>query len=171
MRLGAPGVGSPRGESAAAFAWRLANRGRASEVRAQRVFGIGDNGSSHRGQVSVARLAREWPKLVLVHLPFYASWLNQIEIVFSVIQRKLLTPNDFTSLQAVVDRLDAFEHHYNQVAKPFEWNFTRRDLAELIARVADHQPRLSSPPDRDGTYGHDHLVERRGLAGRARSRA
>jgi len=79
---------------------------------------------------------------VLVHLPFYASWLNQIEIVFSVIQRKLLTPNDFASLQAVVDRLDAFEHHYNQIAKPFEWNFTRHHLAELIARVADHEPRL-----------------------------
>ena len=86
----------------------------------------------------------EWPNLVLVHLPFYASWLNQIEIVFSVIQRKVLTPNDFTSLQAVVDRLDAFEHHYNQIAKPFEWNFTRRDLADLIARVADHEPRLTA---------------------------
>jgi hypothetical protein len=79
---------------------------------------------------------------VLVHLPFYASWLNQIEIVFSVIQRKVLTPNDFAGLQAVVDRLDAFEHHYNQIAKPFEWNFSQRDLAELIARLADHEPRL-----------------------------
>jgi hypothetical protein len=79
---------------------------------------------------------------VLVHLPFYASWLNQIEIVFSVIQRTLLTPNDFVSLQAVVDRLDAFEHHYNQIATPFAWNFTRHDLADLITRVSDHEPRL-----------------------------
>jgi hypothetical protein len=79
---------------------------------------------------------------VLVHLPFYASWLNQIEIVFSVIQRKLLTPNDFASLQAIVDRLDAFKRHYNQIAEPFECNFTRHDLAELITRVSDHQPRL-----------------------------
>jgi len=67
---------------------------------------------------------------------------NQIEIVFSVIQRKVLTPNDFPSMQAIVDRLDAFEHHYNQIAKPFEWHFTRRDLADLIARIADHEPRL-----------------------------
>ena len=79
---------------------------------------------------------------MLVHLPFYASWLNQIEIVFSIIQRKVLTPNDFASLQAIVKRLDAFEHHYNQIAQPFEWTFTRRDLAELIARVSDHEPRL-----------------------------
>jgi hypothetical protein len=111
-------------------------------ARARRVFWIVDNGSSHRGHVAADRLQAEWPNLVLVHLPFYASWLNQIEIVFSVIQRKVLTPNDFASLQAVVDRLDAFEHHYNQIAKPFEWSFTRHDLAELIARVADHEPRL-----------------------------
>jgi transposase len=106
------------------------------------VFWIVDNGSSHRGQVAADRLRAEWPNLVLVHLPFYASWLNQIEIVFSVIQRKVLTPNDFASLQAVVERLDAFERHYNQVAEPFEWSFSRRDLAELISRVADHEPRL-----------------------------
>jgi transposase len=110
--------------------------------KARRVFWIVDNGSSHRGQVAAERLQTEWPNLVLVHLPFYASWLNQIEIVFSVIQRKVLTPNDFASLQAVVDRLDAFERHYNKIAQPFEWTFTRRDLTNLIARVADHEPRL-----------------------------
>jgi len=59
------------------------------------VFWIVDNGSSHRGQVAAARLRAEWPNLVLVLLPFYASWLNQIEIVFSASQRKVLTPNDF----------------------------------------------------------------------------
>jgi hypothetical protein len=109
---------------------------------AKTVFWIVDNGSSHRGQAAVDRLHSEWPNLVLVHLPFYASWLNQIEIVFSVIQRKVLTPNDFAALQAVVDRLDAFEQHYNQIAAPFEWHFDRHDLAALIARVADHEPRL-----------------------------
>jgi DDE superfamily endonuclease len=112
-------------------------------ARARRVFWIVDNGSSHRGQPSIDRLEGQWPNLVLVQLPFYASWLNQLELVFSVIQRQVLTPNDFTSLQAVVDRLDAFEHHYNQIAKPFEWTFTRRDLTDLIARVADHEPRLT----------------------------
>ena len=90
----------------------------------------------------IERLQAEWPNLVLVHLPFHASWLNQIELVFSVIQRKALTPNDFTSLQAIVDRLDAFEHHYNTIATPFDWTFTRDNLAQLIARVARHEPRL-----------------------------
>jgi hypothetical protein len=80
-------------------------------TRARRVFWIVDNGSSHRGRAAIERLTEKWPNLVLVHLPFYASWLNQIEIVFSVLQRKALTPDDFASLQAVVDRLDAFEHH------------------------------------------------------------
>jgi hypothetical protein len=112
-------------------------------ARARRVFWIVDNGSSHRGQRSVERLQGQWPNLVLVHLPFHASWLNQIEIIFSVIQRKVLTPNDFASLQTVVERLDAFERHYNEIAKPFEWTFTRRDLADLIARVAEHEPRLT----------------------------
>jgi hypothetical protein len=111
-------------------------------VNAKRVFWIVDNGSSHRGQASIDRLHAEWPNLVLVHLPFHASWLNQIELVFSVVQRKALTPNDFPNLQAVVDRLDAFEHHYNQIASPFDWTFTRHDLEKLIARVAAHEPRL-----------------------------
>jgi len=111
-------------------------------ANAKRVFWIVDNGSSHRGQTAVKRFEAQWPTLRLVQLPFYASWLNQIEIVFSVIQRKVLTPNDFTSLQQVVDRLDAFEHHYNQIAEPFDWAFTRSDLERLIARVAAHEPRL-----------------------------
>jgi transposase len=109
---------------------------------AKRVFWIVDNGSSHRGQAAVERFEAQWPNLRLIQLPFYASWLNQIEIVFSVIQRKVLTPNDFTSLQQVVDRLDAFEQHHNQIATPFDWTFTRHDLEALIARVAQHEPRL-----------------------------
>jgi hypothetical protein len=111
-------------------------------AKAKRVFWIVDNASSHRGQASIERLQNEWPNLVLVHLPYHASWLSQIELVFSVIQRKVLTPNDFTSLQQVVDRLDAFEHHYNQIATPFDWTFTRDDLQRLIVRVARHEPRL-----------------------------
>jgi hypothetical protein len=109
---------------------------------AKRVFWIVDNGSSHAGKTSIDRLQGEWRNLVLVHLPAHASWLNQIEIVFSIIQRKALTPNDFHSLQAVVDALDGFEQHYNQVAKPFDWSFTRRDLDRLIMRIDAHQRSL-----------------------------
>jgi hypothetical protein len=111
-------------------------------ANAKRVFWIVDNGSSHRGQASIDRLKNQWRNLVLVHLPYHASWLSQIELVFSVIQRKVLTPNDFSSLQAIVDRLDAFEHHYNQIATPFDWTFTHDDLKHLIARIAHHEPRL-----------------------------
>ena len=62
---------------------------------ARRVLWIVDNGSAHRGQASSDRLQGRWPNLVLVHLPVHASWLNQVEIYFSIIQRKVLEPNDF----------------------------------------------------------------------------
>ncbi len=62
---------------------------------ARRVFWILDNGSSHRGQRCVKRLTRAWPNLIPVHTPVHASWLNQVEIYFSVVQRKVLTPNDW----------------------------------------------------------------------------
>ena len=93
------------------------------------------NGSSHRGEACVLRLREEWPTLVPVHLPVHASWLNQIEVYFSIVQRKVLTPNDFPSLEAVPERLLAFERHYEQVAKPFDWKFTRDDLSRLLAKL------------------------------------
>jgi len=107
---------------------------------ARRVFWIVDNGSSHRGQAAVLRLQRQYPNLMLVHGPIHASWLNQIEIYFSIVQRKVLTPNDFPSLAAVEARLLAFQHHYEAVAQPFQWTFTRRDLAKWLAKLADTKP-------------------------------
>lgn len=62
---------------------------------AERVFGIVDNGSSHRGQKAIHRLAEQFPNAIMVHTPVHASWLNQIEILFSIVQRKVLSPNDF----------------------------------------------------------------------------
>jgi hypothetical protein len=106
---------------------------------ARRVFWIVDNGSSHRGQRCAARLANRWPTLTVVHTPVHASWLNQVEIYFSVVQRKVLTPNDLPSLAAVEDRLLRFQEHYEQVAKPFEWNFTRRDLRRLLSALGDSE--------------------------------
>jgi hypothetical protein len=102
---------------------------------AKRVFLIVDNGSSHRGQRSVSRLQNKWPNLVVVHLPVHASWLNQVEVYFSIIQRKVLTPNDFPSLEAVADRLYQFERRYEKIAKPFEWKFTRADLKRTLERI------------------------------------
>jgi transposase len=107
---------------------------------ARRVFWIVDNGSSHRGQSAVERLEGAWPNLRLIHLPVHASWLNQIEIVFSIIQRKVVTPNDFVDLDQITERLDAFEDCYNHIAEPFDWTFTRDDLDDLPERIADHDP-------------------------------
>ncbi len=103
---------------------------------ARRVFWVVDNGSSHRGQASVDRLQSRWPNLVLVHLPVHASWLNQIEIYFSIVQHKVLQPNDFDDLAAVERRLLAFERHYEEIAEPFEWKFTRADLDKLLAKLS-----------------------------------
>jgi hypothetical protein len=102
---------------------------------ARRVFWIVDNGSSHRGKASVRRLERRWPNLILVHAPVHASWVNQIEIYFSIVQRKVLTPNDFQSLAQVTKRLTEFERLYNKIAEPFGWKFTRNDLDKLLARL------------------------------------
>src|SRR6266567_731520 len=112
---------------------------------AKRVFWVVDNGSSHRGAASVRRLAADWPRAQLVHTPVHSSWLNQVEIYLSIVQRKCLTPNDFTDLAAVRRRLLAFERRYEQAAKPFEWKFTRADLALLIKRLAakDDLPRTA----------------------------
>ena len=102
---------------------------------ARRVFWIMDNGSSHRGEASVQRLRSAFPTLVPVHGPIHASWLNQIEIYFSILQRKALTPNDFSSLADVEDRLLGFERYYESIAAPFDWRFTREDLAALLSRL------------------------------------
>jgi transposase len=102
---------------------------------ADRVFWITDNGSSHRGAASVQRMATAWPTARLIHLPAHASWLDQAEIYFSVIQRKVLTPNDFTGLDQIRDRLAAFETRYNAIARPFDWKFTSTDLSNLLRRI------------------------------------
>jgi hypothetical protein len=110
--------------------------------RARRVFWIMDNGSSHRGASCVTRLQAKYPRLVPVHGPIHASWLNQIEIYFSIVQRKVLTPNDFPSLAAVKQRLLAFQTRYEAMAQPFEWKFTRHDLARLLNKFRSHSDPL-----------------------------
>jgi hypothetical protein len=85
-----------------------------------------------------ARLEDRWPTLRLIHLPVHASWLNQVEIYFSVVQRKVVSPNDFHFLSAVESRLLDFQQHYEQIATPFEWKFTKNDLNALLERIAAH---------------------------------
>jgi transposase-like protein/transposase len=104
---------------------------------ARRVFFVVDNGSSHRGHKAAERLREQWPRARLVHLPVHASWLNQIEIIFSIIQRKVLTPNDLTDLDQLAARLLAFEARFNATAQPFDWHFTRAELAALLGRLEE----------------------------------
>ena len=105
---------------------------------ATRLFFIVDNGSSHRGQASVERMRRRDKRIILVHTPIHASWLNQVEIYFSIIQRKVLTPNDFATLQAVRVRLALYEELSNRTPRPFAWKFTRQDLLDWLKRASPH---------------------------------
>jgi hypothetical protein len=105
---------------------------------AARVFWVVDNGSSHRGQTTVQRLAKAYANLIVVHTPVHASWLNQVEIYFSIVQRKVLTPNDFASLAEVEQRLRLYEELSNRQPHPFEWKFTRAKLAEFLKRLEAH---------------------------------
>jgi hypothetical protein len=107
---------------------------------ARHVYWIVDNGSSHNGKRSIDRMSAAWPSAHLVHLPVHASWLNQIEIVFSVIQRKVVKPADFADLAALADRLWRFGDRYNETARPFDWRFTSVDLAAMLERLDAHRP-------------------------------
>jgi len=103
---------------------------------ARRVFWVLDNGASHRGWTAAARLTDAFPNAIMVHTPVHASWLNQIEIYFSVVQRKLLTPHNVASLEVLTEQLITFEARYNQAARPFDWRFNSDDLDRLLNRIA-----------------------------------
>jgi transposase len=112
---------------------------------APRVFVIADNGSDHRGQAAIKRLRDTWPNAILIHTPFHASWLNQVEIFFSIVQKKALTPNDFASTAQLAATLLAFIDRYNQTARPFNWKFTAADLAGLLQRISARQEPAKLP--------------------------
>jgi transposase len=112
---------------------------------AKRVFWIVDNGSSHRGQAAIDRLAKRFPNAVMVHTPTHASWLNQAEIYFSVVQRKVVAPNDFTHLDQLRQRLADFQPRYNATARPLGWRVTSADLDDLLHRIDQYQQQTAPP--------------------------
>src|SRR5262249_42282454 len=112
---------------------------------AKRVFWVVDNGASHRNWAAAARLSDAYPNAQMVHLPVHASWLNQVEVYFSVIQRKLLTPDDFEGPDELPAQTLAFEKHSNAAARPFDWRFTRTDLNQLLARVRQRDRHAPHP--------------------------
>ncbi|WP_202805962.1 hypothetical protein [Actinopolymorpha alba] len=110
-----------------------------SQLGLQKMPGELERASSHRGKKAIERLAKRFPNAVMVHTPVHASWLNQVEVYFSVVQHKVVSPNDFTDLAEVENRLLAFEKRYNATAKPFRWKFTKNDLDDLLTRIDQHQ--------------------------------
>jgi hypothetical protein len=121
------------------------------DVRGQ-VFWVVDNGSSHRGEASAQRMSEAYPKAVLVHTPVHASWLNQVEVYFSLVQRKVLTPNDSADLGELEMRIMLYQELKNRQPRPFDWKFTKYDLFDLLQRLARRGASKQAPtpasPDR-----------------------
>ena len=117
-------------------------------ANAPRVFVIVDNGSDHRGRAAIDRLRKAHPNAIMIHTPVHASWLNQVEIFFSIIQKKVVTPNDFASTTELSQTLLAFVDRYNQTARPFNWKFTADDLTALLRRINEHEQKSATtgPP-------------------------
>jgi hypothetical protein len=109
----------------------------------ERLCWIVDNGSSHRGAAAKKRLRQVDARLILVHTPVHARWLNQVAIYFSIIQRKVLTPNDFTDLEALQLRLALDEELSHQNPTPFQWKFDRAKLTALLAKIEARQRALA----------------------------
>ena len=105
-----------------------------------RTFWIVDGGCAHHPNTFPARLQRMYPNAVAVSLPVHSSWLNQIEIYFSIVQRKALTPMDVADEGALTTRLLGFQEYYQETAKPFDWKFTAADLKERLDALRDFKP-------------------------------
>ena len=123
---------------------------RPAYASADRVFWVVDNGSSHRGEAAMRRMSRAYPNAILVHLPVHASWLNQVEVYFALLQKKVLTPNDSADLLELEMRIQLDEELTNEQARPFAWRFTKYDLFELLQRLASKEAaaRATSPGTR-----------------------
>lgn len=102
---------------------------------ARRVFWIVDGGPSHHPNTAPGRLQKAYGNLIVVYVPTHASWLNQIELYFSILTRKALTPMDLAEREIVKERILGFESHYNQQAGPFNWKFTRQQLEERLKNI------------------------------------
>ena len=67
---------------------------------------------------------------------------HQAEIYFSIAQRKVLQPNNFADLDTLEQTLLEFGRRYEQIAQPFEWKFTRKDLHQVLDRLHQSKPQL-----------------------------
>lgn len=108
--------------------------------QADRIFLIVDNGGAHHPSTSPARIQAQFPQVITLHLPVHSSWLNQVELFFSIVHRKVLTPANFSSLAELKQRLHWFEWLYNTSAAPFNWKFDRVKLKEFMKKLAKYEP-------------------------------
>jgi transposase len=96
----------------------------------QVIHGVVDNLNTHRGDLVEAWKHDHPGRLELHYLPFYASWLNQIELWFNTLQRRCLKRGDFVSADDLVTQITAFIATYNRLeAHPYRWSFTGDPLA------------------------------------------
>lgn len=124
---------------------RLVNQVLAEEPyrSGERLFWIVDNGSSHRGAAAKKRLRQVDSRMILVHTPVHASWRNHVAISFALIQRKVLTSNDCTDLEAIQLRLASYEELSHQNPTPVPWKFDRTTLTALFAKIEARQRALA----------------------------
>jgi hypothetical protein len=102
---------------------------------ADRVFWITDNGTAHHPNTFTGWLKKQYENVEGLHLPTGASWLNQIELYFSVLTRKALTGGSFDSVVDLMHQIAGFEVLWNAVPEPFEWTYTTDDLARLLEKL------------------------------------
>ena len=107
---------------------------------AARVFWIVDGGSAHHPSAFPTRLRARYPNATAVALPTHSSWLNQIELYFSIVQRKVLTPLDVRGKAQLTWRLLDFQSYYQSSARPFNWTFTSQALKARLAELKDYAP-------------------------------
>jgi transposase len=86
-----------------------------------------DNGSSHTSKATKAWLAAH-PRFSVTYTPKHASWLNMVELFFSILARRLLHRGEFTSREHLARKLLGFIGHYSRHAKPFRWRYDGRPL-------------------------------------------
>jgi len=97
------------------------------DVEGQQIVAIMDNLSTHKSHDVQAWLDAH-PRWRFVFTPTHASWLNQVEIVFSVMHRRLLNHGQFASPQDLSEQMLAYIETHNQTAKPFNWTYTGKVL-------------------------------------------
>ena len=88
---------------------------------------IADNLAAHK-TAKVTEFLEANPRVHIHHTPTHASWLNQVELFFSILERRLLRRGEFASVDDLADKVIAFINDYNRRAAPFRWTYDGKPL-------------------------------------------